>query len=103
MQQADIMAAQIGEEESGEEELPFDQTGYDPPRLVADAYRLQTDMNVLEMLTSNDCPHSVGSERAVRERFCMDSAMLQKGVLVGVLTSEMEFVMSLGMVRRYPK
>jgi hypothetical protein len=26
----------------------------------------------------------------------MDSAMLQKGVLAGVLTSEMEFAMSLG-------
>jgi hypothetical protein len=56
MQQAEILAAQAGEEESGEKELPFYQTKYEPPQLVAAADRLQADLNVLEMLTSNECP-----------------------------------------------
>jgi hypothetical protein len=56
MQQAEILAAQAGEEESGEEELLFDQTKYEPPRLVGAADRLQADLNMLEMLTSNECP-----------------------------------------------
>jgi hypothetical protein len=56
MQQAEILAAQSGEEESGEEELLFDQTKYEPPRIVEAADRLQVDLSVLEMLTSNECP-----------------------------------------------
>jgi hypothetical protein len=56
MQQAENLAAQAGEEESGEEKLPFDQTKYEPPRLVSSADRLQADLSVLEMLTSNEWP-----------------------------------------------
>jgi hypothetical protein len=56
MQQTEILAAQAGEDESGEEELTLDQTKYEPPRLVAVADRLQADLSVLEMLTSNECP-----------------------------------------------
>jgi hypothetical protein len=56
IQQAEIMTAQAGEKESGEEKLPFDQAKYDPPQLVAAADRLQADLNVLGMLTSNECP-----------------------------------------------
>jgi hypothetical protein len=47
-------------------------------------------------LQEMSAPHYVGSERAVRLRFCMDSVMLQKGFFDGVLTSEMEFAVSLG-------
>jgi hypothetical protein len=56
MQQAEILAAQAGEQESREEELTFYQKKYEPPRLVADVDRLQADLSVLEMLKSNECP-----------------------------------------------
>jgi hypothetical protein len=56
MQQAEIMAAQAGKEESGEEELTLDQTKYEPPRLIAAADRIQAGLSVLEMPTINECP-----------------------------------------------
>jgi hypothetical protein len=37
MQQAEILAAQAGDDEGGEEEPMLLQTKYDPPRLVAAA------------------------------------------------------------------
>jgi hypothetical protein len=65
MQQAEIMAAQAGDDEGGEEEPMLDQTKYEPPRLVSAADLLQSDLSFWKCSQVVSAPHYVGSEQAL--------------------------------------